>query len=517
MKTLGLLPILVAAAVVLGPPSAAQAVCPINDPCEVTQTRDVTLTVTATATTVTGTGIACPTDCTQQDQAARVCEQGGKICGDWEGNAYTLTGTPTASGYTLQWSGCDSVNGSGQCVVDLTADKTVSATSVDTTPPSVSFSPPAKAGPATAITASGSDNSGVAPSYDWTVDGGALGTHASSIDLSSFAEGSHTVAVRTVDGATNQSNIVSHSVTLDKSASVTLGAIPAFVNSPPSLTFNTDADVPAGSRQCGITATLSTCSSPFAPTLPADGSYTYTVAVTDDVGNSATSTRSFVLDRTAPSLSFTDGPSDGQVVGTRSVTYTWTASDANPDAIECAVDGAAFGACANPTSQTLADLTDGSHSFAIRATDKAGNQTTRSRSVVVSVPVQQTPQDTPQQQTPGNQQQNQQTPPATLKNDPAKLGTSFKVKGSVTQVKKLALSGLPTGATVTLTCKGMGCPKKIGAIAVKAGKADLAKAFKKAKLKSGATITIVVKAPGYKALTIAFKARKAKQPVKTTA
>ncbi|MFB9404805.1 phytase [Pseudarthrobacter polychromogenes] len=72
-------------------------------------------------------------------------------------------------------------------------------------------------------------------------------------------------------------------------------------------------------------------------------------------------------DTTPPDTSITGGPS-----GTSSSTsaeFTFTATE--PATFECALDGAAFEGCTSP--KTYADLTVGSHVFAVRATDAAGN------------------------------------------------------------------------------------------------------------------------------------------------
>ncbi|MBT2514121.1 phytase [Arthrobacter sp. ISL-30] len=72
-------------------------------------------------------------------------------------------------------------------------------------------------------------------------------------------------------------------------------------------------------------------------------------------------------DTTLPNTSITGGPS-----GTSSSTsaeFTFTATE--PGTFECALDGGAFEGCTSP--KKYADLAVGSHVFAVRATDAAGN------------------------------------------------------------------------------------------------------------------------------------------------
>jgi uncharacterized repeat protein (TIGR01451 family) len=77
-----------------------------------------TLTVTKNGTgggTVTSSpaGINCGATCSAQFD---------------HGTSVTLTGTPDASSQAVSWSGCDSVNGSNQCIVAMTAARAVTAT-----------------------------------------------------------------------------------------------------------------------------------------------------------------------------------------------------------------------------------------------------------------------------------------------------------------------------------------------------------------------------------------------------
>lgn len=68
-------------------------------------------------------------------------------------------------------------------------------------------------------------------------------------------------------------------------------------------------------------------------------------------------------------------------------------------------------------------------------------------------------------------------------------GSSFKLHGSKTTVKKLDLTKIPTGVTLTITCKGSGCAFKTKTLKPH-GSAHLAKLFKGRKLGAGATIEV---------------------------
>jgi len=90
----------------------------------------------------------------------------------------------------------------------------------------------------------------------------------------------------------------------------------------------------------------------------------------------------------------------------------------------------------------------------------------------------------------------QVTPPVVK---PAALGLAkFGKKGRFTVLKKLSVANVPAGATVTLTCKGKGCPKKGYKRTFKtvAKNLDLTRVLRKAKLRKGAKITLRLAAPG---------------------
>ena len=73
-------------------------------------------------------------------------------------------------------------------------------------------------------------------------------------------------------------------------------------------------------------------------------------------------------DTAAPDTTITDGPSG--VTADSTPTFAFSASE-TPATFECRVDAAAFAPCTSP--HTTAALPDGAHSFAVRATDAAGN------------------------------------------------------------------------------------------------------------------------------------------------
>ena len=110
------------------------------------------------------------------------------------------------------------------------------------------------------------------------------------------------------------------------------------------------------------------------------GPYTINASTTSDLPP-VTSSPNGGGDSTPPDTSITSGPSGS--TGDSTPTFDFTSTEPG-STFECSVDGAAFTACNSPF--TTAALADGSHTFAVRARDPAGNPdpSPASRSFTVS-------------------------------------------------------------------------------------------------------------------------------------
>ncbi|MFT3707217.1 MAG: Ig-like domain-containing protein [Archangium sp.] len=106
-------------------------------------------------------------------------------------------------------------------------------------------------------------------------------------------------------------------------------------------------------------------------TVVADGTYANNARLDWRVGltpGSVTSnTVSTVRDATAPDTSLLSTPA--ALTNSTSATFTFSATE--PASFECSLDGAAFSACSSPKAYST--LADGTHVFAVRAIDLAGN------------------------------------------------------------------------------------------------------------------------------------------------
>ena len=509
------------------------------EPIERTETANRKLTVQAPIGTVTSqpAGINCPaTACTSTVTVERTCLD--DECFDWpSATSWTLTASNGPAGYSPSWSDCA---GHGTCTVFLGDEgtggalETVTLSWVDTTAPSTSFAPPAKVGPSNFnVTAGASDNSGQIAAYGWTVDNVAQGATGSALSLSGLSHGSHSVAVRSRDQAGNWSGWVTKTVAVDKAVSVTPGVLPAVTNAATvPLAFTKDADVVK--TECAMDGGgYATCASGWSgiSAATADGSHSYKVRVTDDVGNVAESAAvTTVVDRTQPVLAFTDGPTEGQEVVTRTASITFSLTEPRISTVKCKLDAGAWSPCTAGTAVQLTDLTDGTHVLSVQAVDTAGNTRTINRTFGVKVPTSgggETPTGGGETPTGGGGQTpaggGSQTPSGGGGTLPGPTAPTFGVRfthdylfvGKQTKFVSLLIHGLPKTAKVTVSCKGGGCAGKSKTLKHSGGKFNVVKALKSLKLKPGAKLTVTVRGEGNAQAIARYVIRQGKRPTDT--
>ncbi len=223
---------------------------------------------------------------------------------------------------------------------------------------------------------------------DVTAGAGGAWAHA----LQDVGDGTHTYTVVATDAAGNASTPASLTVRVDATAPQT-----AIVAAPPSVTSNREPAVSfsadeASTFECrldgpgGTSGTYAACASPVKLAELADGAYQFLVRATDTAGNTDGSPASadFTVDTVLPDTAILSGP-DGAVSDT---TPTFAFSSEAGATFECAIDGVAHAACANPF--TAPELAQGAHTLSVRAVDAAGNRdnvpATRSFSVDTVAP-----------------------------------------------------------------------------------------------------------------------------------
>ncbi len=192
--------------------------------------------------------------------------------------------------------------------------------------------------------------------------------------------GDLSITARQSDRAGNPSAAAAIGVRIDSTAPVVAISSPAasgyVTSSTPSVTFSVTDASSAITRQCRVsTGSFTSCTSPWtAPTL-GEGSHTVEVRATDGAGNQSTQSVTFTVDTIAPETQFSGTLPGQSAAGTVDKSLTPTFAFSSPDGtatFRCSIDNGPYVVCTSP--RTLEALTNGSHTFRVRAVDAAGNQ-----------------------------------------------------------------------------------------------------------------------------------------------
>ncbi|MCE9575231.1 MAG: cell envelope biogenesis protein OmpA, partial [Deltaproteobacteria bacterium] len=223
----------------------------------------------------------------------------------------------------------------------------------------------------TAVFTFSSPNAGAGATFDCALDAAALAPcgSTSTITYTGLAEGDHTFTVRVTNMAgTPDPTPEQQGWNVDHTAPVvTITSGPTGVTNDSTPSFDFTATGNPTTVECKIdTGAFAACTSPFSMAL-ADGAHTLTVRATDAAGNVGTDAQAFSIDTGLPDTTIVTGPASP--TSTTTAAFTFTSTEAGT--FECALDGAAFAACATPKS--YASLIDGMHTLLVRAKDTAGN------------------------------------------------------------------------------------------------------------------------------------------------
>jgi hypothetical protein len=251
----------------------------------------------------------------------------------------------------------------------------------DTTPPNTTINS-GPSGTTTSTSASlGFSSSEGSSTFQCKLDSGSWGPCASPKSYSSLVIGSHAFSVKATDAAGNtDASPATRSWTVQATADTT--APQTSISSGPSgTTASTTASLGFSSSESGSTFQCSldsgswgTCASPKSYGSLAVGSHTFSVKATDTAGNTDASpaTRSWTVQSTAdtiaPDTTISSGP-PGSTTST-SASFVFAATESG-STFECKLDSGSWGSCVSP--KAYSGLAVGSHTFAARATDAAGN------------------------------------------------------------------------------------------------------------------------------------------------
>ena len=491
---------------------------------------------------VEGSGINCGATCSLVDQPGTHQEFvgiGNGNCGandrfecTAEYHDATLTAAPHAGWAFIGWGGACS-GSAATCSVELSGDRSVSASFADVAPPSVAITGPAgNAGGTFTITADASDNNAINRVAFFVrgvkVAEDATAPYAAGVDSSALAEGTAELKAVAFD-AVGQSATATRTITIDNAAPTL-----AFGDGPDGETFGlgtahtwtfaaADAGAGVASVQCKLGgAGYAPCTggnaSHTVANLP-DGPHTLSVKVTDKAARSDVFTRTVVIDGVAPQTTITGGTADGASSAATSASFTFAADQAG-STFKCRVYPAAltpgaFGPCSGATSHAASGFSPGTYAFEVVSTDPYGNHdaSPAKRTFTVKAPA--------SGPTPGGGGGGPATggggaptpPPApTGGRIDAKINTFWKLYGKRTRVQKLTVGNAPLGSKVTISCKGKGCAFRKVTSTMTGPKLKLAVRFKARKLKANTKITIVIAKEGWIPKTFRYTTRPGKFP-----
>jgi hypothetical protein len=187
--------------------------------------------------------------------------------------------------------------------------------------------------------------------------------------------GNHENTPSTPDGATTQTvqDSVAPNTSIDTNPNNPSNSSSA------SFSFShTDASPSSGLKrfECNLDgAGFTTCSSPQSYSSLAEGSHTFAVRAVDNAENTDASPASFIwfVDTVAPDTILDTHPADP--TNSTSASFSFHATDDSPSSgiagFQCKLDSGSYGACTSP--QSYSGLSNGSHTFSVKASDNAGN------------------------------------------------------------------------------------------------------------------------------------------------
>ena len=351
---------------------------------------------------------------------------------------------------------------------DYTEDSTPPDTTIDSGPTS-----PINTSQAT-FTFSGTP-AGDTAKIQCKIDAGDFADCTSPKTFTGLTDGSHTATFRAEDALGNQDPTpVTRTFTVDTTppdTTIDSGPSEPTGDATPSFEFSSE---PGATFECRVdTDDFSSCSSPETVAALTDGSHTFEVRATDQVGNTdpTPATRSFTVDTTPPDTTIDSGPAG--TITTDQASFTFSGDPASDTAkVQCKIDGQPFADCTSPKSFT--GLSDGPHTATFRAEDAVGNQdpTPATRTFTVDTSVDPPVVDPPTVDPPVDP-----PPVGEAKIGKVKVTGPAKVKRGkkATYKVKVKNSGNAAATGVKLNVKGKGIKAKKSVGKIAAGKTKTVK------------------------------------------
>jgi predicted outer membrane repeat protein len=214
--------------------------------------------------------------------------------------------------------------------------------------------------------------------FECSLDGAAFQACSSPHTVGGLTEGDHIIEVRStrrVRAVDPTPAGYAWTVAIPPETTV---AGPASPSASPNATVTFSSDDPRATFECSLDrGPFAACTSPAEYTDLADGEHQVRVQAVDPFGNVDPSPASHLWAVAAPpETTMTDPPPDPSNSTSASLEFTGSDNTTAPAALlfECRLDSqepSAWASCSSPHS--LQGLAEGSHTFEVRATDRAGN------------------------------------------------------------------------------------------------------------------------------------------------
>jgi uncharacterized protein YhfF len=209
--------------------------------------------------------------------------------------------------------------------------------------------------------------------FECLLDGGAWAPCTSPTAFAGLGEGAHAFEVRATDAAGNtDATPATAGWVVDTTAPETaITSAPTDPTSATSASFSFTSTETGSTFECRLDGgAWASCAAPRALAGLAEGPHGFDVRATDPAGNTdpVPATFTWKVDLTAPDTTITATPADPSRFTDAS--FSFSASEPG-STFECRLDAGAWAGCTSPTA--LSGLPAGSHTFAVRATDAAGN------------------------------------------------------------------------------------------------------------------------------------------------
>ena len=214
-------------------------------------------------------------------------------------------------------------------------------------------------------------------SYQCKVDSGAYQNCVSTYTTGALADGNHSFSVKGRDAAGNTSSPITYSWLVDTVApSLVFTETPSAIESLDSARFGFSAqDTGSGIKeiQCRIDSnSFAKCATATVINNLSGGRHTLFARSLDKAGQySPVISYQWDVDLTAPTVQITSTPTNPTKENTASFTFTASDVGSGVDFIECRIDGNPYAVCVSP-KVFLEEMSDGQHSFSVRAYDKSG-------------------------------------------------------------------------------------------------------------------------------------------------